>query len=105
MEDDEMTAAMMFEAGDHSYVYAHVLRQTLELLRHNEACSVTGSDGGVDLLRVDSLLNLGLILTLTLTLTLTLASCIQGVRKWLESSDIIIWFFSRSPPLHQTLYR
>ena len=67
-----------FQAGDHSYVYAHVLRQTLEVilrnatrapssypnpslqvLRHNKGCVVEGSDGGVDLLRVESLLNLG----------------------------------------------
>jgi len=54
-----MTAAMMFEAGDHSYVYAHVLKQTLKVLRHNASLTLTGSDGGVDLLRVDSLLNLG----------------------------------------------
>ena len=59
LEDDEMTAAMMFEAGDHSYVYAHVLKQTLLGLRHNASLTLTGSDGGVDLLRIDSLLNLG----------------------------------------------
>jgi len=59
VDDDEETAALMLEAGDNSYVYAHVLRQTLEMLRHNQSCIPEGTDGGVDLLRVDSLNNLG----------------------------------------------
>eukprot|EP00658_Telonema_sp_P-2_P021842 TRINITY_DN18708_c0_g1_i4.p1 TRINITY_DN18708_c0_g1~~TRINITY_DN18708_c0_g1_i4.p1 ORF type:complete len:567 (-),score=132.08 TRINITY_DN18708_c0_g1_i4:740-2440(-) len=47
------------DPDDASYLYACALRSALVTLRHNSACTTEGSDGGVDILRVDSLHALG----------------------------------------------
>eukprot|EP00656_Telonema_subtile_P017989 TRINITY_DN19704_c0_g1_i2.p1 TRINITY_DN19704_c0_g1~~TRINITY_DN19704_c0_g1_i2.p1 ORF type:complete len:648 (-),score=142.64 TRINITY_DN19704_c0_g1_i2:12-1955(-) len=47
------------DPDDTSYLYACALREALGTLRHNPEWTVEGSDGGVDILRIDSLHALG----------------------------------------------
>lgn len=47
------------DPDDPSYLHAYALRGALTTLRHNPACTTEGTDGGVDLLRIDSLHALG----------------------------------------------